>query len=131
MSWSTIVDAASDGMVRMSVTSFGPHCRLPPPTITIRIAPSSDITRCAAHDRANEQHRNRARVVAELMNSLPRRSASLQTRARLCDHASVEVRHEVVVRPVHDEQRARAYAATHCSGRIARRSWTHASNDGG
>ena len=29
-------DEVSAGVVRMSVVSFGPHCLLPPPTMTIR-----------------------------------------------------------------------------------------------
>src|SRR5437868_7507473 len=41
MSWRTISDSASDGVLTMSRKSFGTHCRLAPPMITIRgaIAP--------------------------------------------------------------------------------------------
>src|SRR6185437_439122 len=45
MSWRTISDSVSDGVLTMSRKSFGTHWRLAPPTITIRgaIAPPDPL----------------------------------------------------------------------------------------
>src|SRR6185503_8071949 len=36
MSWRTISDSTSDGVLTMSRKSFGTHCKLAPPMITMR-----------------------------------------------------------------------------------------------
>ena len=83
MSWRTMSASASDGVVRMSVTSFGPHCRLPPPTITIRIAsPSASFRIRAARGPASRAARRRHAGRRGAGDSHRRGSASPPSRAR-------------------------------------------------
>src|SRR4051812_15092903 len=69
MSWRTMSAPANEGVMRMSVTSLGPHCRLPPPTITMRIdgSPLAGSRYVSLAIQPPEQDRDRARVIAQLM----------------------------------------------------------------
>src|SRR6478736_6314248 len=101
MSCRTIMAEASEGVVKRSVTSFGPHCRLPPPTITIRISGSRDVPLSIE---PAEQDGDASRVVAQLVTGTGD-DPHLGRAVRVGDHACVEVRDEIVVSAVHDEQR--------------------------
>src|SRR5581483_3030927 len=106
MSCSTSSASTSDGVVTMSVTSFGPHWRLPPPTITIRTIPPRGSRYVALAIEPAQQDGDGARVVAELMAGA-RDDAHLRRAVGAGDHAGVEVGDEIVVGAVHDQQRSR------------------------
>src|SRR5262245_15311006 len=104
MSCKTMCASANEGVVRMSVTSFGPHWRLPPPTITMRIDSASARSRYVALAvEPAEQHRDRTRIVPQLV-ARAREDAHLRRAVRVGDDAGVEVGNEVVVRSVDHEQ---------------------------
>src|SRR3954451_20591893 len=103
MSWRTMVASANDGVMRMSVTSLGPHCRVPPPTITMRmgVLPARSRYVSLAVEPA-EQNGDGTRVVAQLV-ARSREDPHLRRAMSVGDDARVEVGHQVVVRTVHDE----------------------------
>src|SRR3954468_8915508 len=103
MSCRTMCASDNEGVVRMSVTSFGPHCRLPPPTITMRIDSASARSRYVALTvQPAEQHRDCAGAVTQLV-TCAREYSHLRRPVCVRDDAGVEVGHEIVVRAVNHE----------------------------
>src|SRR5260370_29625437 len=120
MSCSTMLASVNDGVVRMSAVSFGPHCLLPPPTMTIRMpAPQlagwhgpgnlTRVSRLSQIDSSSlpvepaEQHGDRTRIVAELV-ARTGDDPHLGRSVGVGDHSSVKVGDGVVIGAVHHQQ---------------------------